>query len=383
MTLDAGLSASPPPARFGGAGRPTLDNWLEAPGNAWAFRHARELFRSERVRTDVTRHLRRGTAMGLVGGDVSDYLRRSHTDALVVLSGGQLSAEWYAPGVRRDDRHMLFSCTKSVVGLVAEVLIAEGRLDAHAPVALYVPEVEQGGYADATVRELLDMTANIDFSEDYDGPDVRAFRVACGQVESSDSPGIHAYTTRLPAAGRHGLSTRYVSPTTDLAGWVCERATGDSLAELIGVHVWQRMGAEHEGDLLLDRFGGARASGGLCSSALDMARIGQLLLSDDLDEPLKVAVDSLRQPGDPKSWANGSLADFIPGAAYRSYWYQLPEDPETFLAAGIYGQRIYVDVPRRVVIAQQSSLAETFDPTTWGETLSTFRHLARSSTTRT
>lgn len=379
MSISAGFPALPA-VQDGAGDRPTLDNWLDAPGNVWAFRHARELFRSERVRTDVTRHLRQAPTPWRIDDDVADYLGRSHTDALVVLSDGQLSTEWYAPGVRRDDRHMLFSCTKSVVGLVAEVLVAKGVLDEHAPVALYVPEAEQGGYADARVRDLLDMTADISFSEDYEGPDVRAFRIACGQVEASDSPGIHAYTASLPGAGQHGRATRYASPTTDLAGWVCERATGDSLAELIGVHVWQQMGAEHEGDMLLDQFGGARASGGLCSSARDMARIGQLLVSDELDGPLKVAVDSLTRPGDREAWATGSLAAFIPGAAYRSYWYQLPEDPGTFLAAGIYGQRIYVDVPRRVVIAQQSSLPETFDPATWAETLSTFRNIARSST---
>ncbi|MGD6741812.1 serine hydrolase domain-containing protein [Streptomyces sp. BH106] len=317
-----------------------------------------------------------------VGPELADYLQSSRTDAFLVLSDGELSTEWYAPGVRSDDRHMIFSCTKSVVGLVAEALIAEGSLDEKAQVDTYLPEVAQGGYAGVTVRDVLDMTANVAFTEDYDGPDVRAFRIACGQVESPDSEGIHAYTAARPAAGEHGRATRYVSPTADLAGWLCERVAGQSLAGLVSAYVWEPMGAELEGDLLLDGFGGARASGGLCAGLRDMARIGQLLLREDLTGPAAAAVAAVKQPGDGRAWAAGSLADFIPGAAYRSFWYQLPHDPEVYLAAGIYGQRIYVDVPRRVVIAQQASLPESFDPRTWGETLPLFQQIAHRVTRR-
>jgi CubicO group peptidase (beta-lactamase class C family) len=186
------------------------------------------------------------------------------------------------------------------------------------------------------------MTAAIRFVEDYDGPDVRAFREASGQVIAPDSPGLRAFAVGLPRGGEHGERLEYVSPTTDLAGWVCERAGGRPLAELIGDYIWAPMGAEWDGDLLLDRFGGARASGGLCATARDMARIGQLLVRDDLRGPIAEAVAAVKVPGDRHAWATGSLADFIPGAAYRSFWYQLPEQAGAYLAAGIYGQRIYV-----------------------------------------
>lgn len=364
--------------RFGSVARPTLDDWLTAPRNRWAFRHARELFWSERVGSGSGIPLPVVPGAHPVGAELSDYLERSHTDALVVLAGGRLAQEWYAPGVSEQDRHLLFSVSKSVVGLVASALIAEGILEETAPGGSCLPEVAEGGYAAATVRQLLDMTASIRFVEDYDGPDVRRFREASGQVPAPDSPGIHAFAASLPAAGEHGSAMRYASPSTDLAGWVCERVSGRSLAELITTYVWEPMGAEREGDLLLDRFGAARASGGLCATARDMARIGHLLVRDDLTGALAQAVASVRQPGDRRAWDAGSLADFIPGAAYRAFWYQLPDSPEVYLAAGIHGQRIYVDVPRQVVIAQQASLPGSFDAQTWAETLPAFRWIAHA-----
>jgi CubicO group peptidase (beta-lactamase class C family) len=362
--------------RFGGGARPSLENWLTAPTNKWAFRHARELFWSERVRVGESSPLP-GAPGYEPDRETVEYLQRNQTDALVVLSDGALAYEWYATGVRPDDRHMIFSCTKSVVGLVASVLIEEGLLDDNAPVSEYVPEVSHGGYSGVTVRHLLDMTADVEFVEDYDGPDVRAFRVAAGQLESPSTPGIQRFVVGLPSAGEPGRRMRYVSPTTDLVGWVCERVAGRPLADLVADHVWIPMGAEWEADLLIDRFGAARASGGLCAGARDMARIGHLLVREDLDGSLARAVRSVKQPGDLAAWAAGSLADLIPGAAYRSFWFQPPGDPDVYLAAGIYGQQIYVDVPRRVVIAQQASLPDAFDQESWSQTLPTFQRIAR------
>jgi CubicO group peptidase (beta-lactamase class C family) len=357
---------------FGGGPRPGLAEWLHPPANRWAFRHARELFWSERVGLGTTASLAQAGTDLVPDPAFASYLERSHTDALVVLVDGEFAREWYRPGVQPDDRHILFSVTKSVVGLVASALIAQGDLDDGVPVADYLPEVLVGGYASATVRQLLDMTVNVRFDEDYEGPDFIRYRKASGQIPSPDPEGIHAFAATVPSAGSNGHSMIYASPTADLAGWVCERATGRSLAELIRVHVWGPMGAEFEGDLLLDRYGAARASGGYCAAARDMARIGQLLLSFD------DAVADVGVAGDRQAWANGPMADFLPNSAYRSLWYQPGVQPGLYLAAGIYGQRIYVDTVRRVVIAQQSSLPTAFDPRTWSETMPLFDDVART-----
>jgi hypothetical protein len=383
MRSDAGSGAGgalavagPVVPPVGDAHRATRADWLTTPANKWAFRHTRELFSSARVAARSARPLEPATSVLAVEGVLGSYLQRSFTDALVVLHRGRLAGEWYAPRVAPDDRHILFSVTKSVVGLVASALIAEGVLDETASVSTYVPEVASGGYGTAVVRDLLDMTANIRFVEDYDGPDVRRYREASGQVPSPHSQGVHAFAAGLQAAGPHGAAFSYVSPSADVAGWVCERAAGLSLAQLVSTYVWAPMGGEYDADLLLDPHGAPRASGGLCATARDTARIGQLLLGEDLAGAVAAGVADVRAAGDRAAWAAGSLSDFLPGAAYRDLWYQPGGDPGVFLAAGIYGQRIYVDVPRRVVIAQQASLPGAYDDRTWTETLPAFARLA-------
>ena len=59
---------------------------------------------------------------------------------------------------------------------------------------------------------------------------------------------------------------------------MCERAAGKPMAELIIELIWQPMGAELNADLLCDALGTALHDGGLCATARDLARFGQLLL---------------------------------------------------------------------------------------------------------
>jgi CubicO group peptidase (beta-lactamase class C family) len=100
---------------FGGGHRPGLTDWLRAPANHWAFRHARELFWSERVAATDPVPLRAAPSAPDITPDLMDYLDRSRTDALVVLHDGFVAWEWYAEGVEANDRHILFSVSKSVV----------------------------------------------------------------------------------------------------------------------------------------------------------------------------------------------------------------------------------------------------------------------------
>ena len=69
-------------------------------------------------------------------------------------------------------------------------------------------------------------------------------------------------------------------------------------------------------------------------------------------------VDDLVHNGDPQTWARGDFAEFMPGGRYRSFWYHPGIEPEVVMGVGIHGQMLYVDTPRQVVVAIQSSWDE-------------------------
>ena len=87
-------------------------------------------------------------------------LAENFTDAIVVLHRGTVVYERYLGVTRPDSTHIAFSITKSYVGTLAEMLIAEGKLDPAAPIADLIPELARSGFADATLRQVLDMTTD-------------------------------------------------------------------------------------------------------------------------------------------------------------------------------------------------------------------------------
>jgi CubicO group peptidase (beta-lactamase class C family) len=99
-----------------------------------------------------------------------ESLDANYTDGIVVLHRGRIVYERYFGALAADRSHIAFSVTKSMFGLIAASLIVEGRLDESAPVGRYVPEMSESGLAHATIRQVLDMTTSIVYSEDYTDP---------------------------------------------------------------------------------------------------------------------------------------------------------------------------------------------------------------------
>jgi CubicO group peptidase (beta-lactamase class C family) len=355
--------------------RPTLATWLEHPANRWSFRHVRELIPSARVAARSPKPLAENVSGRPFTPSEFSLLEATHTDALVVLHEGRLVREWYAPGVAPDDRHILFSVTKSVTALVVGALAGEGLLNLDEQVGTYVPETAAGGFGTATIRNLLDMTAGVQFTEDYDGPDMRRYREAAGLLPTGEK-GLHTFLQGLPLGVPHGQRYWYASPFTDMLGWVCERITGTHFSELIARYVWGPMGAETDADLLVDPYGAPRTGGGLNATARDMARIGQLVIDRGVGSIPEWFIDDFMTEGDLDLWAGGEIAELLPGGAYRSCWYQPRRDPGVVMAIGIYGQFIYVDVTRRTVVAKQSSGASAVNPQLDPQVVALLRGLA-------
>ncbi len=349
--------------------RPTLETWMQPPHPRWSFRHVRELIPTARIRHG---HHPRALAFAPAGnlleltfaataGErvLGEYLAATQTDALVAVQGDAVALEWLAPGVRDDEPHLMFSVTKSITGLLAGALVGADRLDLDARVDRYVPDAARGAFGDATVRHLLDMEASFRFVEDYSpGPDVRAYRYAAGWYPAPlDHMGLREFLASREKEGEHGQRFRYLSPTTDMLGWVCEAAAGEPYATAVSRYLWVPMGAEADADITLDRLGMVRAAGGLSATPRDVARLGMIVAERGAGIVPEAFIDDLLRGGDPTHWANGDFADSMPGACYRSCWYQprIPEDPDCVMAIGIHGQMIYVDPPRGVVVAKQSS----------------------------
>ena len=78
-------------------------------------------------------------------------LAANYTDGILVLHRDRVVYERYSGCLAEDGVHAAMSMTKSLTGLLAQILVTEGALDEHARVVDIVPEAAGGAYATATV----------------------------------------------------------------------------------------------------------------------------------------------------------------------------------------------------------------------------------------
>ena len=284
---------------------------------------------------------------------VGEVLDGTFTDAYAVLQDGELVTEWYGPLGAPDRPHALMSVSKSVLGCVAAVLIDRGQLDPQAPVTAYVPELGASGYVGATVRHVLDMRSGVAFLEEYSNPqsDIRRLDEWIGWdgPPEHEPRGLYRFLATLRAEAPHGSRFLYRSAESDVLGWVSERAAGRPMAELISALVWAPMGAEHEARLLHDGQGTALHDGGLCATARDVARFGQMLLDGGAVPdgaggtrrvvPPRWLRDGWAVDADVRSAFAASPAEAaFPGGWYRNqFWFRPGAHGDVLLGLGIHG----------------------------------------------
>jgi len=358
----------------------TLDNWQEGPWNRWAYRHISHLIPTalisrgsgtidvlERRPLDLsTLRIQRAD-----GGTTTlhEMLTETYTDAFVVLQDGTILYERYFNGMSADTLHLFQSVSKSVTGMLAGILVADGRLRLDRRIGDYLPELRDSGYADATVRDALDMLVSVVYTEDYDDPSSEMNRqdraAAWRPLLPGDVDGLYQFAATVQKDGNHGEVFQYCSLTTDVLGWVLSRVSGLSFAELLSRELWSKLGCEHDAVITVDHFDSPSPSGGICTTARDLARFGQMVMRQGVANGQQIVpaawIDDTRFEGDVEAFARNPENASRPGAAYRNYFWITNDEYGVFYGTGIYGQHLWFDPSTGVVIAKLSSRPVALD----------------------
>lgn len=375
----------------------TLANWRVHPYSRYSFQHVAEFVPvAEIARPGAPEEPSPGhgvlDALELDDIDGSritaaGHLERSFADHFVAMRDGAVIGEWLAPNADPARPHVIFSVSKSVTGMLAGIAAGDGLLDPDATVATYVPPMRGSTYETATVRDLLDMTVDLDFDEEYldaDGPFERYRRA---MLWNPERPGatetLEAFLGTLGARGHgHGSRFFYASPDTDLLGLVIERATGIRYHRYLADRLFGPMGARGAACVTVDRVGTARAAGGVCITTRDLARLGQLVMDGGRTAAgarviPSAWIDDMRSNGNRQAWVDGNFADMFPDGRYRSCWYDVGDGRGTFAGVGIHGQWLWCDPVSRVVLARTSSRPDPSDDAATALEISMLSQIAR------
>ena len=292
-----------------------------------------------------------------------EALGLTYADGIVVLHRGRIVFERYFGALEPHKQHIAMSVTKSFTGTLAGMLVSEGKIDPKAPVTDYVPELAKSAFGDATVRQVMDMTTGLKYTEIYTDPnsDIWPMRRANGMApQEPGKPPISLleYLTTQQKQGQHGEAFAYKTVNTDVLAWIIRRASGQSLSGLLSKRIWQPMGAEEDAHYTVDRLGIESGGGGLNTTTRDLARFGEVMRNRGQFNGRQIVpasvVDEIAKGADPKKFAPAGYAT-LPGWSYCNQWWVSHDPHGVYMARGIHGQSIYIDPKAEVVIARYAS----------------------------
>ena len=279
---------------------------------------------------------------------IDEYLRQQNTVGLVILQDGRVRFERYGLGFDAAGRWTSFSVAKSFTSTLVGAAIQDGHIKSlEDKVSAYLPGLRGSAYDDVTVRQLLTMSSGVRWNEDYEDPEADVAQFNNATPEAGMDATV-SYLRKLPRAHPPGELWNYNTGETNLIGVLVSAATGKPLAQYLQEKIWHPAGMESQATWLLGRTGNEIAGCCLQASTRDFARFGLFVLANGAAGGQQVV------PPDWFAQATRKQKDIgDPGRGYGFQWWTY--DDGSVAAQGIFGQGIYIDPQRRLVIASNSN----------------------------
>jgi CubicO group peptidase (beta-lactamase class C family) len=284
----------------------------------------------------------------LVIPGIDEYMATQQTAGLVIVQDGKVRFERYGLGFDAAGRWTSFSVAKSFTSTLVGAAIQDGYIQSlEDKVSRYIPGLRGSAYDDVSVRQLLTMSSGVRWNEDYEDPnaDVAQFNNA------KPEPGMDAtvsYMRKLPRAHPPGEAWHYNTGETNLIGVLVSSATGKPLSRYLEEKIWHPAGMQADATWLLGKTGHEIAGCCLQASTRDFARFGLFVLANGQAGGRQIV------PADWFAAATQKQKDIgEPGRGYGFQWWTY--DDGSVAAQGIFGQGIFIDPQRRLVIASHSN----------------------------
>ena len=318
--------------------------------NAWM--PTRPLFAAESpypLSTEIDRSL--ADVSYQVAGEtfsVRDFLAREPLMGIAVVEGDTIRLEHYAEDHNPESVWISFSVTKSFTSTLIGAAIKDGFINSiEDRVATYLPRLKGSAYGAVSIKNILQMSSGVAWNENYTDPNSDVSKAG-----SLQGVALTDYLGALPQNHAPGTVFNYNTAESNLLGEVLRAAIGNSATDYMNAKVWQGFGMEHAGNWMQSApFAGE--TGGCCISASirDYARLGIFVK--------KGAVNATGESLVPEGWMKEATS---PSKGYAGYGYKWwLEANGAYAASGIFGQGIYIDPQRDVVISLHSNAPAAVD----------------------
>lgn len=309
---------------------------------------------------------------------IADWLAESSATGLIVLHDGVVVHEEYLLGATRETRHTSWSVAKSFVATLIAMAVEDGHIASLDQTAeMFAPQYAGTAYGATTLRHLLMMSAGVDFEEDYFAPNSDIRRLFLGANIYGQN--IDTLVGEIERNREPGQDLHYVSANTQVLSAVVRGVYNAPLAEIVQTRIWEPLGMVGDASWNQNIQGdNGMAIGYCCLNARveDYARMGQFYLQDGVWDGQRLVpegwVEQATRPNAP--FQEAGPAAVYPHRGYGLHFWVPEEHDGEYFMAGVYGQYVWVDERRHIVIARTAA------DLTWGprtaESIAAMRALA-------
>ncbi|MGA9111590.1 MAG: serine hydrolase domain-containing protein [Smithella sp.] len=289
-----------------------------------------------------------------VGIDVDAYMKDQRAAGLVIVQDGKIRLEKYGLDFSGDVCWTSFSVAKSFTSTLVGAAIRDGYIKSiDDKVSDYIPDLKGSVYDDVTIRQLLTMTSGVKWNEDYADPksDVALFNAHKAE------PGVDvtvSYMRKLKREVPPGTKWVYKTGETNLIGVLVSSATGKNLSDYLSEKVWRPFGMEQNASWLLGSTGHEISGCCIQASTRDFARFGLFILGGGMAQGKPVLPDGWIAAATTKQ-ADTPQAEF----GYGYQWWTMNDG--SYAARGIFGQGIFIDPRRKLIIASNGNWPHATD----------------------
>ena len=287
-----------------------------------------------------------GMDSGVLAAMLEDIQRQGHNiDSVTVIRNGYLVADAAIYPYEKDTKHIIHSCTKSIVSALIGIAIEQGYIDGvQTPVLDFFPgrsaENIDENKKSMTLDDLLTMSSGLNCRDSY------LYRWS-GLNEMRASSDWVQHMLDLPMAEAPGTRFEYCNGASFLLSAILTETTGTSAHEFADKYLFGPLGIT---DVIwpINPQGINIGWGELRMRPQDLAKIGYLYLRGGEWDGEQII---------PSSWVEESTQKHISGTLEDGYGYQWwVDDSGIFMAVGYAGQFIFVVPEEELVVVFNSDL---------------------------
>ncbi|WP_229794067.1 serine hydrolase domain-containing protein [Arenicella chitinivorans] len=286
---------------------------------------------------------------------IDEYIACNRVTGLLILKDSQIILERYQHGINEKSRWMSMSMAKSISTTLVGVAIKQGYIKSvNDPLTDYLPELVNSTYDKVTIEQLLQMTSGARWNEDHTNPLSERREVL--ELQIAQQPGaILRYMATLPQVAKPGCVWNYSTGETHVVGALLKAATGKYLADYLSETLWSKLGMESDSHWWLESPDGLEIAGsGITATLRDYGRFGLFMMNDGIVNGERLL---------PEGWVKQATTPFKIGDTVIPYgymWWAIADQQGSFndgafSARGIFGQRIYINPKKNIVIVVWSA----------------------------